>query len=997
MMFGIGTGQEAQWPENGIAIRQGIHIEWQRTICPGWGGSAIFAWSDTRNGDRDVFIQKVGFTGTAFWDDEGIAVTTLPGRQEDPVIVEDGIGGAFVAWVDYRFDEEGDIFIQHVDFEGNLQMDSSGVALCQQDGRQYAINMATDSAGGVFVCWQDSRNGLDEDIYCTHVSFQDEVSHPGSGTAIIEASGNQGSKSIEYAGMNEALVIWSDARISSDNLDVYAQRFNTEMELRFPEDGLPIATTNELEYRPKTAFLNDVTSVLVWQQGTTTTEVVYQLVDTSGLMFTSEQTLTHDPASKEGPRIKRSPLGSVFAAWEDFRHDALEPAFYVQRIGPTGSILWDSAGIPMDPTLLNQSNTRFIADDSSGVVFVWERGTHPYEDIIVQHFDGSGNATLPDSGLIISDASGYQFSPIPVSDEDVGQFIVFGDWSSGSIDLRIQILDETYALGFIDNGLTVMTGLDGDVKYGQGVPLENGQVVLGWQDNRYDQKLFAQHLASGDVEIILNNGTQIGFTSIEEDPLITEPVIQVHDGIMHTAVFDNSSGFDLVRVNRINSELENVWDSTGIIIHDGSADQRRAFLAPQDDGVICFWSEIRNQISYDIYFQRLDSDGNPQLAADGISLAVESFIDEYVVAVVPVPGGDLIVFWEEDVWNSGVIKYIRLSGSSPADGWTSGVTLSSSGDPDGLVTKVLRDSSGVYMVWEAEVSGNDQDVFMQGIDWDGNKLMGNDPVNLSNTENSQVNASVAIDGQDLALVVWEDFRNGDSYSIFGQKIDLSSNALIDTNFLICCDQDTFYRQSPQVTALAGDDYFVVWEDERGTAVSDPLLSGGLDLYGARVSNGVADDPVVIAAEYHSQKTPQIVPIGGSGSNSWLLHWMDLRSSGKAELTNLYGQVLHFADVNTTDPLLVPTAFQVGSAFPNPFNSAVQIPISLPGTEPVLVTFFNILGQRVYQSTVIPSGPGKFQFTWAGTDITGKSLGSGIYLYQIKSNDIIYKGKVSYLK
>ena len=29
-------------------IRQGVHIEWYRTVCPGGNGSAIFVWSDTR-------------------------------------------------------------------------------------------------------------------------------------------------------------------------------------------------------------------------------------------------------------------------------------------------------------------------------------------------------------------------------------------------------------------------------------------------------------------------------------------------------------------------------------------------------------------------------------------------------------------------------------------------------------------------------------------------------------------------------------------------------------------------------------------------------------------------------------------------------------------------------------------------------------------------------------------------------------------------------------
>ena len=40
---------------DGAPIRQGVHIEWYRTIAPGNTGEAIFIWSDTRFGMRNIF------------------------------------------------------------------------------------------------------------------------------------------------------------------------------------------------------------------------------------------------------------------------------------------------------------------------------------------------------------------------------------------------------------------------------------------------------------------------------------------------------------------------------------------------------------------------------------------------------------------------------------------------------------------------------------------------------------------------------------------------------------------------------------------------------------------------------------------------------------------------------------------------------------------------------------------------------------------------------
>ena len=132
------TGFDTQ---DGAPIRQGVHIEWYRTVAPGSNGEAVFVWSDTRYGMRNIFAHKIDQNGQLLWGDQGAVVTDLPGRQEDPVAITDGSGGVFIAWVDYRFDEQGDIFIQHLNSDGETLMDDNGIALAQVEGKQITINM----------------------------------------------------------------------------------------------------------------------------------------------------------------------------------------------------------------------------------------------------------------------------------------------------------------------------------------------------------------------------------------------------------------------------------------------------------------------------------------------------------------------------------------------------------------------------------------------------------------------------------------------------------------------------------------------------------------------------------------------------------------------------------------------------------------------------------------------------------------------------------------
>ena len=105
------------WVDDGLAIRQGVHIEWQRTADIDEIGNLIFGWSDTREGGRDVYVQKTNQSGDKLWGENGIVVVQSLGRQEDPILMADGSGGAYVIWVDYKDEpEDGDIYAQYILF-----------------------------------------------------------------------------------------------------------------------------------------------------------------------------------------------------------------------------------------------------------------------------------------------------------------------------------------------------------------------------------------------------------------------------------------------------------------------------------------------------------------------------------------------------------------------------------------------------------------------------------------------------------------------------------------------------------------------------------------------------------------------------------------------------------------------------------------------------------------------------------------------------------------
>lgn len=95
--------------------------------------------------------------------------------------------------------------------------------------------------------------------------------------------------------------------------------------------------------------------------------------------------------------------------------------------------------------------------------------------------------------------------------------------------------------------------------------------------------------------------------------------------------------------------------------------------------------------------------------------------------------------------------------------------------------------------------------------------------------------------------------------------------------------------------------------------------------------------------------------------------------------------------------VLPNAFSISNAYPNPFNPTVNIDFEIPEVSDIDILIYNILGQEVYTHTQHISAPGKYQFQWHGTTKIGTPISSGIYFINIHHNSKIYKQKITLVK
>ncbi|HEY2955151.1 MAG TPA: T9SS type A sorting domain-containing protein [Candidatus Eisenbacteria bacterium] len=137
-------------------------------------------WEDFRSAPYyDIYAQHVLASGAVdpAWPTDGRVLCAAAENQQNPAIVTDGAGGAIVTWEDFRSAHNYDIYAQHVLAGGAADpaWPADGRALCTATQDQTRPTTIEDGAGGAIVAWEDLRSGAEADIYAQRVQPNGEL------------------------------------------------------------------------------------------------------------------------------------------------------------------------------------------------------------------------------------------------------------------------------------------------------------------------------------------------------------------------------------------------------------------------------------------------------------------------------------------------------------------------------------------------------------------------------------------------------------------------------------------------------------------------------------------------------------------------------------------------------------------------------------------------------------------------------------------------------
>jgi hypothetical protein len=95
--------------------------------------------------------------------------------------------------------------------------------------------------------------------------------------------------------------------------------------------------------------------------------------------------------------------------------------------------------------------------------------------------------------------------------------------------------------------------------------------------------------------------------------------------------------------------------------------------------------------------------------------------------------------------------------------------------------------------------------------------------------------------------------------------------------------------------------------------------------------------------------------------------------------------------------VLPSAYSLGEAYPNPFNPVTRIEFALPEAGLASLKVFNIMGQQVATLVNQQLSAGRHMVSWDATNEAGLKVASGMYVYQLEVNGFTQSHKMLLMK
>lgn len=391
-MSSVGT---PEWAVAGLPVCTHAFPKSNADVVSDNAHGAIVCWEDGRNGNVDVYAQRLYFNGTPAWVNNGVAVCTATGNQNHPQLVSLAAGEATLTWSDARNGAaQSDIYSQRVDAMGATVWAANGIPVCAAPAQQEGPHIVSDEAGGVVIAWQDYRDGnwLDNigDIYAQRLSTSGNLLWGLDGVAVCTAVAGQYTPIPVPDGSGGAIIAWVDGRVDPAPWDIYAQRINRLGSPVWLADGVPVCTAVGLQHLMHVARDGSTGIIVGWTDYRDGTAHIYsQRMDINGAaLWTADGVgVCLAPGGQSLGDVVSDGAGGAVLAWQDNRNP-LPYDVYAQRLAPNGSDLWTPGGVEFCTDDAAQGAPVVTMDAGGCAVLAWDDHRNADTDVYAARYVG---------------------------------------------------------------------------------------------------------------------------------------------------------------------------------------------------------------------------------------------------------------------------------------------------------------------------------------------------------------------------------------------------------------------------------------------------------------------------------------------------------------------------------------------------------------------------------------------------------------------------------
>lgn len=438
--FSLLSDAEGAWHESGRPVCDSPGDQWYPGIISDGAGGAIIAWQDYRQGAGNIYIQRIDPGGDPLWTMNGTgACSDVSNREFFRQIVEDGEGGAILAWTDHR-GETVDIYVQRIAGDGSPLWGDGALAVSSAEADDYFPVIASDETGGAFVAWS-SGPGSAGTICLQRIDSSGEAVFA-SGGITVSLEGGQAFPAIVEDGTGGAIVVWISG--GPENSSILSQRIDASGNLLWTPSGLAVCTDRKISSFPDLAGDGSGGAIIVWQDRIGgDNDIFAQRLQSSGAVAWGVSGVEVSSADGEQwhPQLVFS-AGRPVVVWID--ESAGECDIRAQKLDMAGVLQWAADGMVVCAEPSMQLNPEIVEAIDNSVIVTWQDGRSGRFGIYAQKIDDSGTGAWAAGGVPVAVSDGDQRLPGTIGEGAGGMFVVWED-NDGESDILCQRVDDSGA------------------------------------------------------------------------------------------------------------------------------------------------------------------------------------------------------------------------------------------------------------------------------------------------------------------------------------------------------------------------------------------------------------------------------------------------------------------------------------------------------------------------------------------------------------------------